>query len=146
MPNAARLVAALSLALIAFFVSWQVMTLMPEGTDFGWFTHVNIAIGLIVGWVVMGKRPGGGLTPAINNGLTGMAVMVFWGLFVQSTNEMVALAMRHRYEGPLDAILGIFEIGMKYARVLMVPNIIATLLIGGVLAGMACQYASKKWR
>ncbi len=146
MPNAARLVAALSLALIAFIVSGQVIPLMPEGTDFGWFTYVNIAIGLLTGWVVMGPRPGVGLTPAINNGLTGMVVMVFWALFVQGTNEMVGLAMRHRYDGPFDAILGIFEIGMKYALVLMVPNIIATLLIGGVLAGFACQYASKKWR
>ncbi len=146
MPNAARLVAALSLALVAFIASVQVVPLMPEGTDFGWFTQVNVAIGLIVGWVVMGKRPGRGLTPAINNGLTGMAVMVFWALFVQSTYEMIQLAMRHRYGGPFEAILGIFKVGMDLAVILMVPNIIATLLIGGVLAGMTCQYASKKWR
>ena len=33
MPDAARLVAALSLALVAFIVSGLIMPLMPEGLD-----------------------------------------------------------------------------------------------------------------
>jgi len=146
MPSAARLVAALCLGLLAFIVSGQIMPLMPEGTDFGYFTVVNIVIGAVTGWVVMGKRAGRGLTAAINNGLTGMASMVFWGLFVQGCNEMVRLAMRNRYDGPFEAVKAIFEIGFEYALVMIVPNILFTLLFGGILSGLLTDYAWKRWR
>ena len=146
MPDAARLIAALCLALIAFLVSGMVKPLMPEGTDFGYFTYINIALGVLCGWIVMGKRAGRGTVPAINNGLTGVAALLFWGLFVQGGYEMVRLAMRNRYDGPFEAILAIFEIGAEYGLMILVPNIIATVLIGGVLAGLATENAWHRWR
>ena len=146
MPTAARLVAAASLALIAFIMSGQIMPLMPEGTDFGYFTLINVALGMACGWVVMGKRAGRGMTSAINNGLTGMATLVFWGLFVQGVNEMVRRAMRNRYDDPFEAILAIFKIGAEYGMTIFVPNVIATFLIGAIVAGLATDYAWKTWR
>jgi len=146
MPDAARLVAALSLALIAFIVSGQIMPLMPEGTNFGWFTYVNMALGVLCGWIVMGKRAGRGTTSAINNGLTGVAALVFWGLFVQGTYEMVRLAMRNRFDGPLEALSAIFEIGLDYGITIFVPTVILTLLVGSVLAGLATEFAWRNWR
>ena len=146
MPDAARLVAALSLALLAFIVSGQIMPLMPEGMDFGYFTWVNVGIGLVCGWGIMGKRAGRGITNAINNGITGMVALVFWGLFVQGTYEMMRLAMRHRYDGPLEAIGAIFKIGIQYGTTMLVTHIVVTLLVGGVLAGLATEYAWRTWR
>ncbi|MFW8636587.1 TrgA family protein [Cribrihabitans pelagius] len=146
MPNGARAIAALSLALLAFAVSFLVMPLMPEGTDFGYFVHVNVALGLLCGWVVMGKRAGRGLVPAINNGLTGMAVMVLWALFIQGAWEMFRLAMRHRYDGPFEALSQIFVIALDYFFVIAVPAVLVTLVIGGVMAGLAAENASRRWR
>ena len=45
MPDAARLVAAICLAILAFIVSGQIVPLMPESTDFGYFLYVNIVLG-----------------------------------------------------------------------------------------------------
>ncbi|TMV06558.1 TrgA family protein [Ruegeria sediminis] len=146
MPTATRLVAACCLALLAFIVSGQVIDLSPEGTNFGYFTFVNIGLGLVCGWIVMGKRAGKGTTAAINNGLTGMAAMVFWGLFVQGCNEMFTLAMRHRYDGPFEALLAIFQIGVEFGKVLLEPHIIVTLLVGAVLSGLATEAAWRRWR
>ena len=146
MPDAARLVAAISLAIIAFIVSGQIMPLMPEGMDFGYFTWVNVAIGVVVGWIVMGKRAGRGITPAINNGLTGVVALVFWGLFVQGCYEMFDLAMHNRYDGPFEAVGAIFKIGLEYGIVMLEANIIITLLVGGVLAGLATEFAWRNWR
>ena len=147
MPTAARLTAALSLMLIAFIVSGQVMPLMPEGTDFGYFTWVNMAIGFLTGWIVMGKRAGRGGVWAINNGVTGVAAMVFWALFVQGCYEMVRLAMRNRYDGPFEAVMAIFAIGIDYAMtVLSAPNILVTLLVGALAAGYATEFAKARWR
>lgn len=146
MPTAARLVAAISLSLIAFLVSGMVIPLMPEGMDFGYFTWVNVGLGVLCGWIVMGKRAGRGITEAINNGLTGGAALIFWGLFVQGTYEMVRLAMKNRYDGPFKALLSIFEIGFEYGTTIFVPNIIATVLVGSVLAGLATEFAWRQWR
>lgn len=147
MPTAARLCAALSLAVLAFIVSGQVMPLMPEGRAVGpWFTPVNMGVALVVGWVVLGSRSGRGTTSAVNNGLTGMAVMMFWELFVHSTDEMVRLAMRNRYDGPLEAILAIFHLGFDYSVMIFDSKVIMTLLIGGVVAGLVTEYASRTWR
>lgn len=146
MPNGARLIAALSMALLAFFVSGMIMPLMPEGTDFGYFTYVNMAIGVVCGWILMGRRAGHGLVPAINNGITGMAVMVFWGLFVQGVWEMFRLAMRHRFDGPFEALTAIFTISLDYFFVMAVPHVLLALVIGGVLAGLATENAHNRWR
>jgi Na+-transporting NADH:ubiquinone oxidoreductase subunit NqrD len=146
MPDAARLVAAICLAILAFIVSGQIVPLMPESTDFGYFLYVNIALGALAGWVVMGSRAGRGVTSAINNGLTGVMVFVLWGLLIQATNEMVRLAMRNRYDGPLEAVVDVFKIGAEYGLILLVPVVIGTLVVGAVLSGLATEVAWRKWR
>lgn len=146
MPNAASLFAGLSLAVIAFIVSGQIIPLFPEGKDFGYFTVVNMAIGALVGWFLMGRRAGQGITPGVTNGITGVAVMVFWALFVQGCYEMVRLAMRNRYDGPFEAILAIFEIGYEYGVIIAQPNILWTLVIGAVCSGLLAEYISRIWR
>lgn len=146
MPNAPSLFAALSLAIIAFIVSGQIMPLFEEGKDFGYFTHVNMIIGIIVGWKVLGPRSGAGMTPGITLGITGVFVMVFWALFVQGCYEMFRLAMRNRYDGPFEAIMAIFEIGYEYAVLIAQPNILATLAFGALITGALTEYISRIWR
>ena len=143
MPDAPRLVAALCLAALGGVVSWQVMGLLPERADFGWFVPLNMGIGALCGWIVMGPRRGHGLTHAINNGITGVAALVFWGLAVQGTFEMVRLAMRKRYDGPFDALGGAVELAISYAALLLDPAILLTLLAGALLSGLATAYAGR---
>ncbi|UWQ80802.1 TrgA family protein [Leisingera sp. S132] len=146
MPTGARLAAAISLATLAFIVSFLVMPQLPEGTNFGYFVHINVVLGLLCGWIFMGKRAGRGVVPAINNGLTGMAVLVLWALFVQGAWEMFRLAMRHRYGGPFEALSQIFVIGMEYFFLIAVPSVLIPLVVGGALAGLVTENASQRWR
>jgi hypothetical protein len=146
MPTGSKLTAALCLALLAFILSGQIMPLMPEGTNFGYFTPLNMGVGLIVGWVVMGKRAGRGTIQAINNGLSGVAVMLFWALFIYGTDEMFRLAMRNRYSGPFEALSAIFVIGLDYAMVVFVPQVIATVLVGALVSGLVTESAGRRWR
>ncbi|WP_298932272.1 TrgA family protein [uncultured Ruegeria sp.] len=146
MPSASRLVAAICLVVIAFLVSSMIIENGEEGKDYGYFTVVNIALGWICGWKIMGKRAGRGWTAGVNNGLTGVASLVFWALFVQGCYEMFRLAMRHRYDGPFEALLAIFKIGLDYGQLLLVPEILVTLGVGAVAAGLATEEASRRWR
>ena len=146
MPTAARLVAAICLAIVAFIVSGMVMPLMPESTDFGYFVPLNIIIGLLAGWIVMGRRVGRGTTAAINNGLTGVFVMMLWGIGVQACNEMVRLAMKNRYDNAMEAIVAIFQIGAEFGLMIATVPIGLLLLVGAVVSGLVTEYAGNRWR
>ncbi|WP_170344589.1 TrgA family protein [Ruegeria atlantica] len=146
MPTASRLVAAVCLIVLAFLVSSMVIENGEKGKDYGYFTYVNMALGAICGWKIMGKRAGRGWTAGINNGLTGVASLIFWALFVQGCYRMFDLAMRNRYGGPFEAVMAIFSIGIDYGKQLIYPEILVTLAIGAVVAGLATEQASRKWR
>lgn len=146
MPTAARLVAAICLMFVAYFLSMLVIPLMPESTDFGYFVPVNLVLGLCIGWIVMGKRAGRGTTAAINNGLTGVFVLFLWGIGVQAINEMVRRAMRNRYDGPFEAIVAVFQIGAEWAYMIATASMGATALVGAVISGLLTESASKRWK
>ena len=146
MPTGARLVAALCLAVTAYVISLMVMPLMPESTDFGNFVPINICLGLLVGWFVMGRRAGRGTTAAINNGLTGVFVLLLWGIGVQAANEMVRLAMRNRYDNAFEAIVAIFQIGAEFGLILFTVPIGVTLLVASVVSGLLTEAADRNWK
>lgn len=144
--TAARLVAAIFLAITGWLASQLIMPLMPEATDFGIFEYVNAGLGAAVGWIVIGSRVGRGMSNAIGVGITSAVVLVFWGLFVQSAREMVALANKRRYDGPIEATVGVFEIGIEYLAVMATPAVLGALLLGGIVSAILAERAARVWR
>lgn len=145
MPTAAKITASVFLAAVAWYASELIRPLMPEGTDFGWFNYVNLVLGLLCGWFVVGTRVGRTYLESFSAGLTGMAALVFWALFLQSFNEMLKLALQRRYEGPVEAIVAIFEIGVDFGTKLLDVNLIVTLVVGGIISGILAEWASRRW-
>lgn len=143
MPDAARLVAAMSLALLAYFATRQIIPLLPEGTEIGNFIYINAGIAVLVGWLVMGSRAGRGVTAALNNGLTGMCVLVFWGVALQGVTEMMRLAMNNRFDGPLEAIVAALELSAGYGLMIATPLVLGILIFGGMVVGLVTELA---WR
>lgn len=150
MPDAARLTAAITLAGLAFLLSGFVMQAFEVYRDsevnFGYFVHVNVALGLAVGWISMGKRAGRGVSAAITNGVTGVFLLTLWALFIQSCNEMTRLAMKNRYDGPFEAIAAVFQIGAEWGLILLTGPILATMAIGAFVTGILTEYAWRTWR
>ncbi|MFK7835845.1 MAG: TrgA family protein [Sulfitobacter sp.] len=146
MPTAARLMASVCLAVVAYIISTMVMPLMPDSTDFGYFIPVNVVLGLCSGWFVMGPRAGRGPTSAINNGLTGVFVLMLWGVGVQAINEMIRLAMRNRYDGPFEAITAVFQIGAEFAVIIATVPIGVALVVSAVVSGLLTEAVGNRWR
>jgi uncharacterized membrane-anchored protein YitT (DUF2179 family) len=146
MPTAAKLMAAVCLAVVGYILSLMVMPLMPESTDFGYFIPLNIVLGLCAGWFVMGRRAGRGTTAAINNGLTGVFVLLLWGVGVQAIYEMFRLAMRNRYDGPFEAMVAVFQIGAEFAVIIMTVPIAIVAVIASVFSGLLVEFAHKHGR
>ncbi len=145
MPTGARLMAAISLAVLAFILSGMVVPLMPESTDFGYFLPLNIVLGLLVGWSVMGRRAGRGITAAINNGLAGVFVLILWAIFLQAANEMVRRALRNRYDDPFEAIVAIFQIGAEFGLMIATVPMAVALVVGAVISGLLTEFAHNRW-
>lgn len=146
MPDGARLTGAVLLGILGYVLSLFVVPLMPEETNFGWFFYINVVLGLVVGWRWIGRRAGRGWVSAINIGFTGAFVLIFWGLFVQATNEMVRLAMKNRYDGAFEAAIAIFEIGTEWGIMIGTPLILITAALWGILTGILVEVAWRIWR
>ena len=145
MPTAARLVAAILLAGLAWAASQQISALMPDDTDFGWFDLVNSGIAFLCGWTVIGRRMGRGWLDGIGAGLTGTVALVFWAVFAQSLYEMLVRALDRRFNGPVEAIGGMMEIAVDYARHLIDAPLIGLLIIGGIVVGLIAEAVSHRW-
>jgi hypothetical protein len=122
-----------------------VKTLLPEIQNFGIFSEFNAALGLLVGWIVVGRRAGRGTKDAIANGLTGVAALIFWSLFINASNEMFQLSLKRRFSGPVEAFAAIFEIGIEYGQILINPLMIVTFLIGALITGSLSEFAARRW-
>lgn len=145
MPTASRLFAAIILGVLGWIVSDMIRPLMIEGLYFGWFNQINAGLGLAIGWIVVGSRAGRGMGPAIGNGATGVIVLLFWGLFVFSGIEMIKHAMRKQYDGAFEAFTDTFSIMAEYFFTIATPEIISSLIIGGMLSGIVSEWIGRRW-
>lgn len=146
MPTAARLVAAIIFAGVAFLAANVYVPLLPAGTQTGWFAAVSAGFGAVVGWMVMGALAGRGTTAAMGYGVRTSVTIVFWvGLFL-SIREMILRSMNLRYDGPMEAVIGTFDIAIDYGRLMVDPQLLAVLGLGGLLGGLVTEFASRRWR
>ena len=145
MPTASKLVAAVAYALLGFLAAQTFVKYLPEGTPLGYFREMTAAIGFIVGWLVMGKLNRKGYREAINTGLVTALILVFWTLLAFSLYFMLRKSMRMMYDGPMEAVLGIFQLMFDYGKMLVQPDMIGVILIGGIVAGLVTEWAGKRW-
>ncbi|MEO5615692.1 MAG: TrgA family protein [Cypionkella sp.] len=145
MPTASKLAAAVAYALLGFIAAQCFVKYLPEGTPLGYFREITAAIGFITGWLVMGKLTRKGYREAVNSGLVTALLLVFWALLAFSLYFMIKKSMRMMYDGPMEAVLGIFQLMFDYGKMLVVPDMLGLILIGGIVAGMVTEWAGKRW-
>ncbi len=145
MPTAARLVAAVFFAALGWFASDLVKPLLPEGTQTGWFNETMAIVGWISGWTMAGAKAGDGLRSALGYGLTTSALLVFWGVLIFSSYEMLDLSLKSRFDGPMQAIKAMIGIAIDYLKLISTPEIIGTLVIGGLFGGWLAEWTAKRW-
>lgn len=145
MPTAGRLAGALAYAIYGWYVGAALVPFFPEANPPDFLFPLTIGLGVVCGWVVVGSRSGKGYYSAIGHGLTGAFAFTFWLLFLLAFHTMIRKALRRFYDGPMDAVVGIFgqmiDMGQDFAQ----PNLIASLAIGGVIGAWVAEYYAQRY-
>ncbi|MCU0800586.1 MAG: TrgA family protein [Rhodobacteraceae bacterium] len=145
MPTAAKLVSAVLFALLGFFVADLYAQGITTGERTTWLHEGAAVVSLICGWRVMGRLVGKGNSAAVGSGLRTALTALFFTLLFFAIYEMVVISTKGRYDGPMDAVLAIFEIMLEKGRGLLTPEIIGSILVGGALGGIAAEATSRRW-
>lgn len=145
MPTASKLTAAVLFALLAFVILHTLIPHLPEGTQIGRAREISTAVGFAVGWLLMGKQTGQGYKVALSTGLMTSVAVVFWALLGFSIYLMIRKSMRMMYDGPMEAVLGVFDLIVEYGRTMLVPDVLAVVVVGGFVGGLVTEWAGKRW-
>ncbi|MFT7108228.1 MAG: hypothetical protein ACJAVT_002763 [Yoonia sp.] len=145
MPTAGRLAGAIIFALFGWYMAEISARFFPDeiAPDF-WIPGAAI-ISLLIGWRVCGIRAGRGYNPAVGIGLTASAAMAFCLIFALAFMRMIDNAMRLRYNGPMDAVVNIFVEMLEYGTYFYDLQLIATLLIGGVVCAWVTEFFGQRF-
>jgi len=146
MPTAAKLVAAICFAFLAFVTCIVVEGTLPEDTRIGYIYEVSIASGAICGWFVSGSARRTGYAEAAATGLRTTVTALVMALGVLALSTMVAISMKGRYRGPTDAVLDIFQKFAEFGMLTLSVPALGTMFFGGMIAGIVTENAGRRWR
>jgi hypothetical protein len=147
MPTAAKLAAAIAFALIGLLIAEFYLRALPEGAVMPWIRLVTVLVGIICGWRILGPLAGRrqGRVDAMGTGIRVALTIVFWVLVIYAIREMLNRSTKGIYKSPLDALLGGFELWLKFAQPLLAPEVIASILLGGIIGGAVAHWAGQRW-
>lgn len=145
MPTAGRLAGAVIFALFGWYIAGISIPYFPEANAPDYWLPASAAIGLILGWRVCGRRAGNGYNPAIGIGLTCGFAISFWLIFLVGFDQMITNSLRLRYDGPMEAIIDVFDQMLKFSLYFYDFTLIATILIGGVICAWFTEYFGQRF-
>lgn len=147
MPTAAKLAAFVLFAALAWAVSRLVVPYaFEEGQSPGRFAEINAVLGGLLGWRIAGSRGGDGWVAAVGYGITATAMTVLAALFLHSFAIMIRQSLRRLYDGPVEAMSDVFGMMAKNGAFLGHQDILVTLAVGAVLAGLVTEWFGRNFR
>ncbi|MCA0043758.1 TrgA family protein [Celeribacter litoreus] len=145
MPTASKLVAGIYFAVLAWFAAELVKHYLPDGTQFGFFSYIAGVIGLLTGWLFMGKRAGDTMAFAMSYGFSASVILSFWNVFYFAFEEMIHRSMNNRYRGPTEALMAMVDLMREYGAFIFRPDVLFILVVGGIFGGWLTEHAGRRW-
>ena len=145
MPTGGKLIAALTFAALAYFISDLIKPLLPEGTNVSRLSEINALVGLAMGWTVMGNGAGKTYRQSLGYGFTTLAATVFWSLLIWSGYEMLQRSVKLYYDGPVEALQEMAALYVEYARTAAVQEVMIPALVGALFVSWLTEYFARRW-
>jgi hypothetical protein len=152
MPTTARLVAAILMAALGYFLAELVKPYLPPAQPVGLFAPLSALVGLVIGWVHTGKHLQMAITnrsdhvPAAGLGIIGVVLVILTVTLLFSLYEMNHRSTRLHYDGPTEAVLDAIDIGIGYLKLAAQMDVIIAALVGGVAVGMITAWVARQFR
>ncbi len=146
MPTAAKLVATVLFAVVGLLAANAYGATLPDGQPAFWLAPVCVVLGIWHGWFTMGRHVGNGMLAAAGTGIRTSVQIAFFAVLGFATFEMFHRSVRLRYDGPGEALIAALELVLEYglSMVVVVPCL-ATLIGGGVVAGLVTEAVNSRW-
>jgi hypothetical protein len=146
MPTGAKLMAAISFAVVGWILANYYALNMPDAAAAGPIREAAGVIGAVVGWMVMGPAVGRGYVEAAGSGVKTAVVLAVVALFLLALSEMLDNSVKLRYDGALDAILDVFQTMAVRSEALLSLGVFGTILLGGIIAGLLTENAGRRFK
>jgi hypothetical protein len=146
MPTGAKLMAALSFAVVGWVLANYFAMNVPDASSLGPIREMAALVGAIVGWKIMGPSVGKGYVEAAGAGIKTAVVLAVAALFLLALKEMLDNSVKMRYDGALDAILDVFQTMVKRSQGLLSLGVFGTVLLGGIIGGLLTENAGRRWK
>ena len=145
MPTMGRLVGAILFAILGYYLAMTMAPLFEEGRVPGFWYPMCVVIGIWAGWFVVGRKAGLGYRAGIGIGLTGVAAQLFWMLFILSFGDMLTKSMRRSYDGPVEAIVNVFEIVVEYVVQFATYDVVVATIGGAIICGLITEFFGRRY-
>ncbi|PUB11313.1 TrgA family protein [Yoonia sediminilitoris] len=145
MPTAGRLAAATAFFIYGWYIALAASPFFLEGIAPGYLIPLSIGIAVLCGWMVVGSRAGRGYVAAVGHGLTGAFAYSLWMIFLMSFEDMIARSLRRLYDGPMEALVGVFDLMLQLGNDLFDINLILSVAIGGIVCALFAEYFAKRY-
>jgi len=145
MPTFGRLIGAIMFGALAWYTTLLIIPLFPDEIALGWFQQVNTFFGLLAGWRVAGPRAGSGYYASLGYGLTAMFGMLFMALFTNSFVVMIEKSLQRIYDGPVEAVIDVFQLVIEHGQIMISVDVIGTLIIGALIGGIVTEFFGRRF-
>ncbi|PRY95280.1 hypothetical protein BCF33_0898 [Hasllibacter halocynthiae] len=145
MPTPAKFLCAFLFAGIGFATVWLAARTVPPEIKLDGLNLVAAGMGLTLGWKFVGSRVGEGLRPAMAAGLTAGILLPTFILAFWAWRMMLIRSLGSVYADPLEAVNAAISLAVEHAPLAFSPALVATVLGGGVLAGLLANRLDRAW-
>lgn len=147
MPTGGKLIAAITFAALAYFISDLIKPLLEntEGARVGMLSPVNAFIGWLMGWTIMGKGAGRTYYQSAGYAFTTVAATAFWCLLFWSGQKMLGASMNLRYDGPSEALQQMGVMFFEYLAIASERSILITAAAGTLFAAWLTEFFARRW-
>jgi hypothetical protein len=147
MPTGGKLIAALSFAALAYFISDLMKPILmdTEGTRVGWLSPLNAFVGFVMGWTILGNGSGKTYRQSFGFGLTTLAATFFWVFIVWSGYKMLSRSVQLRYDGPMEALQQMAQLCVDYAKLVATQEILIPAIVGALFMSWLTEFFARRW-
>ncbi|MFN4098499.1 MAG: TrgA family protein [Pararhodobacter sp.] len=130
-----RPVAAVLLAIFAFFAAQEYQPLYDPEANLGNFAVWAAGVGFVTGWLFLGGKQARALWFSLYVGVQAVALAVLATAMLMAVREVFVLGYRRRYPEVTDAITGYFDIILGWLAKAYDRDFLILLVVGGLVIG-----------